>query len=163
VPEPAAASRSEVLPTDSGLPPGATAVSRPSGRTWMIVLAGGLLAGLAGFGFGEYALRLFAPSLELPPGIRGDQILAPLEPARRVREPEARSATASYGVLGALLGLTLGAAGGLSRRSPRAAVTAGLTGLVLTAAVGAGTTFMILPWYYAFSAPPSDENANQLL
>src|SRR5262249_2268910 len=22
---------------------------------------------------------------------------------------------------------------------------------------------MILPWYYAFSAPPSDENANQLL
>ena len=149
VPDPAATSPSEVPPTNPGMPPDATAVSRPSGRTWMMVLAGGLLAGLAGFGFGEYALRLFAPSTDLPPGIQGDQTLAPLEHARRVRESQDRTATVSYGVLGALLGLALGAAGGLARRSPRAAITAALIGLVLGAAAGAGTTFLILPWYHA--------------
>ena len=129
----------------------------------MMVLAGGLLAGLAGFGFGEYSLRLFAPSLELPPGIKGDQTLAPREHARRVRESPGPIATLSYGVLGAFLGLALGAAGGLARRSPRAAITAALIGLLLGAAAGAGTTFLILPWYHASYALPSPENANQQL
>jgi hypothetical protein len=128
-----------------------------------MVLAGGLLAGLAGFGVGEYALRLFAPSKELPPGIRGDQILAPREHARRLRVSQDRSATLSYGVLGALMGLTLGAAGGLSRRSPQAAIMAALAGMVLAGVAGAGTTFLILPWYHASFAPPSPENANQQL
>jgi hypothetical protein len=129
----------------------------------MMVLAGGLLAGLAGFGSGEYALRLFAPSLVLPPGIRGDQTLAPLEHGRRVRESQVRTATLSYGALGALLGMALGAAGGMARRSPGAAITAALIGLVLGAAAGTGTTFLLLPWYYALHAVPSPDNATQEL
>jgi hypothetical protein len=129
----------------------------------MMVLAGGLLAGLAGFGSGEYGLRLFAPSLELPPGIRGDQSRAPLEHARRIRVSQDRVATLSYGVLGALLGLALGAAGGMARRSPPAAITAALIGLVLGAAAGAGTTFLILPWFRASHAIPSADNATQEL
>lgn len=128
-----------------------------------MVLAGGLLAGLAGFACGEFALKLLAPSLELPPGIKGDQTLAPREHARRVLESQDRSATASYGVLGAFLGLTLGAAGGLSRRSRGAAVTAALSGLVLAGAAGAATTFLILPWFHTSFAPPSDDNAMQQL
>jgi hypothetical protein len=163
VPGPAATSGSETSPTDSGLPPAETAASRHSSRTWMMVLTGGLLAGLAGFAFGEYALQLFAPSLVLPPEIRGDQTRAPLEHARRVRESQDRAATLSYGVLGALLGLALGAAGGMARRSPRAAITAALIGLVLGAAAGAGTTFLLLPWYHVFHAIPSPENATQEL
>ena len=71
VPDPPATSRSEVDPTISGLPAAEAAISRPSGRAWTMVLVGGLLAGLAGFGLGEYALQLLAPSLDLPPGIRG--------------------------------------------------------------------------------------------
>jgi hypothetical protein len=129
----------------------------------MMVLAGGLLAGLAGFGSGEYALRLFAPSLELPPGIRGDQTLAPLEHGRRVRESQDRTATLSYGALGALLGAALGAAGGTARRSPGAAITASLVGLVLGAAAGAGATFLIIPWYHRLHAMPAPENATQEL
>ena len=62
---------------------------------------------------------------------------------------------------GRLLGLALGAAGGLRRRSPRAAITAALIGLLLGAAAGAGTTFLILPWYHAYYALPSPDNAHQ--
>lgn len=149
VPEPAAMSQGEVP------------ASRPSGVIWILVLFGGLLAGLAGFGFGEYALQLLAPSLELPPGIKGDQTLAPLEHARRLSVSQDRVATASYGFLGALLGFTLGAVGGLSRRSPRQAITSGLLGLVLGGTLAAATTFLILPWNHALFVPPSPDNANQ--
>ncbi len=54
---PPATSHSEVDPTNSGSLPGETPISRPSSRVWMMVLVGGLLAGLAGFGLGEYALE----------------------------------------------------------------------------------------------------------
>jgi hypothetical protein len=163
VPEPAATSRREVPPTNPGLPPDQTTVSRQPTLGWLVVLAGGLLAGLAGFGFGEYAIQLFAPSLDLPPGIRGDQILAPLEHSRRLHISQDQIATASYGVLGALLGLALGAAGGLARRSPGAAITAALIGLVLGAAAGTGMTLLLLRLYHAFHAQPSPDNATQEL
>jgi hypothetical protein len=156
-------SGAEVVPTNSGLPSREKAVSRRSGRTWILVLACGLLAGLTGFGFGEYALRLFAPSLVLPPAIRNDQILGPLEHARRLSLSQYRVATTSYGVQGALLGLALGAAGGLARRSPGAAIAAALIGLVLGAAAGTATTFLLLRMYYAFHADPSSDNATQEL
>jgi hypothetical protein len=129
----------------------------------MMVLAGGLLAGLAGFGFGEFAPRLVPPSLDLPPEIRADRSRVPIENARRLRESEDRAATLSYGVLGALLGLALGAAGGLARHSPRAAIPAALIGLVLGATAGTGTTFLLLPWYHAHRAVPNPENATQEL
>jgi hypothetical protein len=128
-----------------------------------MVLALGLIAGLAGFGFGEYSLRLFAPSLELPPGIKGDQILAPREHARRLRESQHQASTFSYGALGALLGVALGLAGGMARRSPGRAVGAALVGLVLAAAAGAGTTFLLVPWYHASQPIPSPDNAMQEL
>src|SRR4051794_30593576 len=163
VPDPPAASRSEVDPTSPGLPPGETAISRPSGRAWMLVLAGGLLAGLAGFGLGEYASQLLAPSPDLPPGIRGDQVKAPLEHARRRRVSQDQIATMTYGGLGALLGLALGAAGGMARRSPRAAITAALIGLVLGAAAGFGTTFLLLPWFHAHYTMPGDDSFTQEL
>ncbi len=69
----------------------------------------------------------------------------------------------TYGVLGALLGLTLGAAGGMARRSPGAAITAALIGLVLGAAAGTGTTFLLLSLYHALHADPSPDNATQEL
>jgi hypothetical protein len=163
VPDPPPTSRSEVDPTHSGLPPGETAISRPSGRAWMMVLAGGLLAGVAGFGLGEYALQLLAPSRDLPPGIRGDQVKSNIEFARRRLVSQNQVATMTYGVLGALLGLTLGAAGGMARRSPGAAIRAALIGLVLGAATGTGTTFLLLSLYRALHADPSADNAMQEL
>jgi hypothetical protein len=122
-----------------------------------------LLAGLAGFGFGEFAPQLVPPSYDLPRAIRGDRYQVRLEHARRLRESQDRAAVLSYGVLGALLGLALGAAGGLARRAPRAVITAAPTGLVLGAAAGTGTTFLLLPWYHASHALPSPDTATQEL
>jgi hypothetical protein len=163
VPDPPATSSSEVDPTRPDSAPRETATSHPKGRVWMMVLAGGLLAGLAGFGLGEYSSKLFAPSLELPPAIRRDQVKAPLEHARRRRVSQDQIATMTYGGLGALLGLTLGAVGGLARRSPRAAITAALIGLVLGAAAGFGTTFLLLPWFHAHYTVPGDDSFKQEL
>jgi hypothetical protein len=129
----------------------------------MIVLAGGLVAGLAGFGFGEFAPQLVPPSYDLPRAIRGDRFRVLGEHARRLRASQDQAATLSYGVLGALLGLALGAAGGLARRSPRAAFTAAPIGLVLGAAAGTATTFLLLPWYHASHGLPSPDNATQEL
>ncbi len=162
VSDPVDSPRNEAPPGGPGSPVVA-AVSQDSGRTWLIVLEGGLLAGIAGFGLGEYTIGLVAPSLELPPGIRGDQTLAPLEHARRVQESQDRSAILGYGALGAIVGLVLGGAGGLAHRSPRAVAIAGLTGLVLGGAATTGITALILPWYHGFYATPSDENATQQL
>src|SRR5262249_21047062 len=100
-----------------------------SARIWSMVLAAGLLAGLGGFGIGEAAPRLVPPSLDLPPEIRASGSMIPLENERRMSSARDSAAALTYGGLGALLGLALGAAGGLSRRRPRAAALAGLCGL----------------------------------
>lgn len=164
VPDPAAAPGSDPSPTPAGASAaGGTPAPRPSARTWMIVLLGGLLAGLGGFAAGEYGLRVFAPSLELPPGIKGDAGKAPVEHARRLRVSQDQVSTLCYGALGALLGMVLGLAGGAARRSPGLALLAALLGLAAGGAAGAGTTSLVLPWYHANHASPSVENANQQL
>ena len=55
---------------------------------------------------------------------------------------------AGFGLLGASLGLALGAAGGFALRSPPRALRAGLVGLALGGALEAALTFAVLPWYY---------------
>ena len=71
-----------------------------------------------------------------------------------------RSAAVSYGGLGMILGLTLGVAGGLARRSPGAAIAAGIVGMVVGGAAGAGMTTVLLPIYHATRAafPDADQN-----
>ncbi|WP_165225575.1 hypothetical protein [Aquisphaera insulae] len=130
-------------------------------RAWPLVVAAGLLAGLAGFAGGEYAAKVFAPSLDLPPGIRGDREKAPAEHFRRLIESEFRTAIASHGTFGALLGLALGAAGGLARRSARAALTSAVIGLPLGAAAGALSASLLVPFYNAHHSAPSPENATE--
>jgi hypothetical protein len=137
---------------------GPITASRPSGRTWLIILTAGLLAGLAGFGIGEAAPTLVPPSLDLPPEIRAANSQVPLEIERRMGISRDRAAILTYGALGAALGLALGAAGGLARRSARAGIAAALTGMVLGGAAGAFTTLSILPSYHAARAAAPDED-----
>jgi hypothetical protein len=62
-----------------------------------------------------------------------------------------------------LLGLALGAAGGRVRKSPRAAILAGLAGLILGGTAGAGATLALLPSYHAARADaPDEESTNDL-
>jgi hypothetical protein len=140
---------------DSDRRPGEGASS--AGRAWALVLAAGLLAGLAGFGIGEAAPALAPPDFDLPQEIRAS-MKKNEEIERRMGISRDRAATLTYGGLGMLLGLGLGVAGGLVRRSATAAVAAGLAGLVLGAAAGAGATRAVLPYYHAARAAAGDEN-----
>src|SRR4051812_22383269 len=127
---PAAGTRSpEGEARDIESPSEKAVVPSSSVRGWSVVLVAGILAGCAGFGIGEAAPRIAPPDLNLPPELRTSSSQKPLEIERRMGIARDRAATLAYGGLGMLLGLALGAAGGLIRRSSRAAVAAGLTGL----------------------------------
>jgi hypothetical protein len=141
--------QAEVPRRDTETPSGPAAAPSSMGWTWLLVLAAGLLAGLAGFAIGEVAPKLVPPSFELSPEIRRNRNQIPIELERRAGISRDRAATIAYGGLGAVLGLALGTAGGLGRRSARAAIAAGVTGLVLGGAAGAGTTKALLPSYHA--------------
>jgi hypothetical protein len=97
-------------------------------------------------------------SLDLPPEVRRNSSNVPIEIQHRKQIAGDRAAALAYGGLGMVLGLALGAAGGLARRSPVAAIAAGVTGLVLGGAASAGTTLTLLPSYHATRAAASDED-----
>jgi hypothetical protein len=151
-------------PLDSGLAndstPGPAEKPSSPGRTWLLVLAAGLLAGLAGFGIGEAGPKLFRPSLEFSPELMQNRMRIPAETDRRRTVAEDQSAALAYGALGMVLGLALGVAGGLTRRSPRASIAAGVVGLVLGGAAGAGMTRVLLPIYHATRAALSEADHN---
>ena len=79
----------------------------------------------------------------------------------RFRQSSDRAAAIAYGALGMLLGLGLGAVGGLARGSASAAAAAGLAGLVLGGAAGAGVTTLALPSYHAVRTAATDEDAGR--
>jgi hypothetical protein len=60
---------------------------------------------------------------------------------------DAQNAGLAFGLMGVFLGAGLGLAGGLARRSGRAAASSGLLGLVLGAAATAGLSVALLPVY----------------
>jgi hypothetical protein len=160
VPAPEVPSWDEEVRRSTAPGPGLETAASSAVRRWSIVLAAGVLAGLAGFGVGEAAPRLSPPDLNLPAEIRASGTKKPAEIERRMGIARDRAAALAYGGMGMLLGLALGVAGGLVRRSPVAAATAGLVGLVLGAAAGAGTTQASLPSYHAARAAAGDEDKN---
>ncbi len=119
-----------------------------------------LLAGFAGFCIGEVAPELFRPSNDMPASIRSSNDKR-VEADRRRRAAWDRSAALAYGSLGMLLGMVLGATGGQSRRSPRAAILGGVTGLILGGAAGAGTTLALVPSFHQARAAASEEDHNK--
>jgi hypothetical protein len=138
--------------------PAQIGTTRLPGTIWLIVLATGLLAGLASFGVGEVASELVRPSTEFTPEQRANRNRLPAVILARFRESNDRAAAIAFGALGMLLGLGLGAAGGLARGSAWAAVAGGLVGLILGGAAGAGVTTVALPAYHAAHAAATEEN-----
>jgi hypothetical protein len=105
-------------------------------------LAAALLSGAASGLVGEAAYNHFQPS-DAASGQRFDFTRLNVEQA----QANARNGAMVYGALGGLLGLGLGLAGGLSRRSLGAAVTGAAVGLMLGAAAGGLPPFAVMPWY----------------
>jgi hypothetical protein len=109
-------------------------------RSWALALSAGLAAGVIGGTIGEAAL--------IP-----DSGLARRQVARGNTDPlpsavGLRNAVVSIGTLGAAMGLGLGLAGGLIRRSVVRAVLAGATGLIAGGVAGLGMARLLVPIYY---------------
>jgi hypothetical protein len=138
-------------------------IKRPSssGRIWLLVLGSGLVGGLAGFGIGEVAPKLVPPSYDLPPEIRANSSVVPIEVERRKSISRDKSAAIAYGGLGMILALALGAVGGIAQGSLRAIIAAAITGLVAGAAAGAGSTVLVLPSYHAARAAATEDDYNK--
>ena len=126
-----------------------------AGRAWSLVLAAGLLAGLAGFGIGEAAPTLTPPDLELPQEIR-----ASMRKMRRSSGGWASPGTAPrrwpMGGWGcSWVWPWVWPAAWFGGRRPRRSRRVSL-GLVLGGAAGAGATRVLLPSYHATRAAASD-------
>ena len=122
-----------VRPGSAGVEP----VTSSRSRMWALALAAGLAAGLIGWILAESALTKGTDRLR----DKGRNV--PLASAVALRD-----AVVSFGIIGALLGLGLGAAGGLIGRSGRRAVLAGGAGLILGGLAGAGTARWLVPIYF---------------
>lgn len=128
-PEPASAPHDEVR---------AGPISSSKSRNGLLALAAGLAAGLIGWFIVESMLT------------RGTDLVRERRQSEppRASEIALRDATVSFGTLGALMGLGLGAAGGLIGRSGRRAGLAGAAGLVLGGLAGAGAARWLVPIYF---------------
>jgi hypothetical protein len=120
----------------------AAGAARPR-RPWAWALTAGILAGVVSWYGGEVLRGHFQHALEPNVG----PIPTPEKVAQVVADNTAYVA-ATYGLFGAVLGMSMGLAGGLARRAVSTGVLAIVVGMVAGVAAGAGMSFVVLPEYY---------------
>ncbi len=148
-----------VGPAAGGVSSSTPAVRRGRGRA--LCVGTGLLAALAAWGIGEWAVWAFAPryevSTDLDAGAKG------LEIGRQKEESLRRTVHAGYGALGGLLGLTLGLCGGSLRGSGPRAAGAGAVGLAIGAGVVIAACEILLPSYHRAYEASSNHLADDVV
>lgn len=130
----------------------------------LILLLGGLVAGLISFGIGEATYGLFQWNdardviaahrdelNRLGPYEQNAFITSKMKAARTAAE--SRRSELSFGSLGGMLGLTLGLVGGLLSAGGRPGIRGGLVGLLLGGGVGAVAAGVFVPQFYRFLEP----------
>ncbi len=119
----------------------------PLGAPGLIVLAlvAGGLAGGAAWAVGEMTLFAFEPP-SVESSMMGQKVLKVTFEDQAAAD--LKNATLAYAELGGLLGLALGVAGGLARRSFKAAALAGVVGLILGAGLTVASSLVALPYYF---------------
>ena len=115
-------------------------------RLRLLLFLAGLLAGACAAGLGEQLHNYFSPELKLVE-LQGNKMMQPV-PETRIAA-NLKNGALDNAELGALFCLALGVAGGLARRSARAAVVAGLLGLALGTTIGAVASWVLYPLFYA--------------
>jgi hypothetical protein len=109
----------------------------PLARASIVTIAAGLTAAMITWAAGESLMIE-----EIGRGSRGGR--TPISPV----VDSTRNGVTCFGILGGSLGLALGLAGGFLRGSARSAGLAGLVGVVLGGAAGAGAARALVPLYY---------------
>jgi hypothetical protein len=114
-------------------------------RLWAYGLGAGLTAGLASGLIGEGVHGWFNPNIG-PASIHAREA-EQIGRTALIHAAEINQVALAMGILGGLEGLSLGLAGGLSRRSIRSAVLAAAGGLFVGASAAVGASFCIMPYY----------------
>jgi hypothetical protein len=109
---------------------------------WLVIL-GGLLSGLFAFGLGEPLYKAIPPE-RVPRDLMGTRIMDPSQETQRVAAT--KNAALAFGVLGLCLAGSLGVVGGLGRRPASSSARGGLVGALLGLALGAGAPIGVLPF-----------------
>jgi MFS family permease len=144
----------------SSVPPVSPAAPGParSRAAWGWALSAGVIAGVASGLVGEASRKMFpsalSPKIEAFPTPEGQL---------KVIRDRTVSAAVIFAQQGAILGLALGMAGGLARRSPRAGLAAAALGLVLGAAASGGAALGLVPIYFRNENPEYDPLVLSLL
>lgn len=134
----------EIVPAAARPEPGS---SHPR-LLWVWALGAALMAGLPSWYIGERTMDYFKPSeaalsdrFNPGPLVRELSVLVP------------RNVAITYGTLGALLGFTMGLAGGLARRSIGIGLAAALGGALLGTLAAAALSFGLVPLFMASFDP----------
>jgi hypothetical protein len=135
-------------------------VGAGSAKRWTVTLLAGVVAGLVAWLGGEACLNRIKPPRH---AVNSKGLVLNLTDRREVAVADAKNASLAFAFLGASLGAGLGVAGGLIRRSGRAATAAGLLGLVVGASAGAGISLALLPPYNSYKAQHPDEAARDVI
>jgi hypothetical protein len=129
---------------------------------WLLTLGAGLVSGVVAGLVGEVTGKVILPNTQayLPPDFAtmgGYQKNAVHSEAlgKAERMAEQKKSAAAYGVLGALLGLTLSSTGHLAARSPRSRLVVAALGGGVGAVTGAALSFALVPMFYWYQSPES--------
>jgi hypothetical protein len=122
------------------------------GRLLVFATVAGLVAGVASELIGERILNSYKSNL-LPPL----EISPSAENVRRWKDARLYSATLTFTTLGGILGLVLGLAGGLARRSTFAGVSAAMLGLLLGSAAAASLSLVVVSIFFKSYDPQSGD------
>ena len=141
--------------SSAGTPDSGGAVT---GRTWGLVLAAGIAAGVCSWLVTEVAVKSY-----LPPLLPAMKPIPTPEDARQFVRANVLIGTAAFGTMGGLLGIAFGLAGGGCRRSVRSAGMAGAVGLLAGSAAVAVVSWVVLPFVYTRMDPQSHELGAPLL
>jgi len=133
-------------------PAGEKPLLQQYGRLLALAIAAGIIAGVASLLAGEMILRSYqsdlVPALKITPSP---------EDMRRWRDARLYSATLTFTTMGGLLGLMMGLAGGLARRSVFASARAAILGLVLGSAAAASCSLILVSMFFKIRDPQSGD------
>ncbi len=115
------------------------------GRLLIFAAVAGLLAGLASEFICERIMNSYHTDLNPPVQQNPNP-----EDVRRMREARVYSATLTFTALGGLLGLALGLAGGMARRSVVASSSAAILGLTLGSAAAGSLSLALASYFYKY-------------
>jgi hypothetical protein len=132
--------------------PGKKPVSMRYGRLLAFAIAGAVIAGVGSVLTGEVVLNRYQSALTPPP-----KISPTTEDIRRLRDARVFSAALTFTAMGGFLGLALGFAGGLARRSVQAGFHAASLGLLVGAAAAGSLAFLLVSLFFNKYDPQSSD------